>query len=76
MRQSPFLPVPVSPRFDGWTPQRQWAFIKALADTGSATEAAQIAGKSVRSAQKLRRHPLALAPPLPKKGTAKPVEFQ
>jgi hypothetical protein len=59
MTQIPFLPVPRSPRHDGWSPERQWAFDQALADTGSVFQAARIVGKSVRSAQRLRRHPLA-----------------
>lgn len=59
MSQIPFLPVPRSPRHDGWSPERQWAFVQALADTGSVTQAAKIVGKSVGSANALRRHPLA-----------------
>jgi hypothetical protein len=59
MSQIPFLPVPRSPRHDGWSPERQWAFVQALADTGSVTQAAGIVGKSVGSANALRRHPLA-----------------
>lgn len=30
-----FTPVPRKPRHDGWTPERQKAFIAALADTGA-----------------------------------------
>ncbi len=59
MSQIPFLPVPRSPRHDGWSPERQWAFVQALADTGSVSQAARIVGKSVGSANALRRHPLA-----------------
>jgi hypothetical protein len=59
MSQIPFLPVPRSPRHDGWSPERQWAFVQALADTGSVSRAARIVGKSVGSAQRLRRHKLA-----------------
>lgn len=35
-----FTPVPRKPRHDGWTPERQKAFIEALADTGSVSRAA------------------------------------
>ena len=38
----PFTPVPRKPRHDGWTPERQRAFIEALADTGSVTRAAAL----------------------------------
>jgi hypothetical protein len=59
MTQIPFLPVPRFPRHDGWSPERQWAFVQAQANTGSVSQAARIVGKSVRSANALRRHPLA-----------------
>lgn len=59
MSQPDFLPVPLNPRHDGWTPERQWAFVEALADTASVSQAAKIVGMSTRSAHKLRRHPLA-----------------
>jgi len=29
----PFEPVPVRPRHDGWTVEKQYAFIEALAET-------------------------------------------
>jgi hypothetical protein len=51
-------PVPLSPRHDGWTPEKQWRFVEALAATASITQAARMVGMSVRSAQRLRRHPL------------------
>ena len=35
-----FEPVPRKFRHDGWTPERQRAFIAALADTGSVSRAA------------------------------------
>jgi hypothetical protein len=35
MSQKPFLPITVHHRFDGWTPDKQWAFVEALARTGS-----------------------------------------
>jgi hypothetical protein len=37
-----FAPVPRKYRHDGWTPERQKAFIEALADTGSVTRAARM----------------------------------
>ena len=44
-----FTPVPrLKPRHDGWTPERQRAFIEALAATGSVTDAS----KSVNMAPK------------------------
>jgi len=30
----PFTPVPVRARHDGWTVEKQYAFIEALAETG------------------------------------------
>lgn len=44
-------------RHDGWTPARQRAFIAALAETGSVTEAAARVGKSTYGAYALRRAP-------------------
>lgn len=41
-------------RHDGWTPERQHAFITALAETGCVTEAAAAVGMTPRSAYKLR----------------------
>ncbi|OJY71286.1 MAG: hypothetical protein BGP16_11965 [Sphingobium sp. 66-54] len=56
--EHPTLPdhalVPVAPRHDGWTPQRQRAFLEALADSGSVEEAARAVGMSARSAYRLR----------------------
>lgn len=50
-----FTPVPrKSPRHDGWTPDRQRAFIAALADTGSVTSAARRIGLSPSTAYALR----------------------
>jgi len=46
--------VPVRPRHDGWTPERQHAFITALAETGCVTEAAAAVGMTARSAYRLR----------------------
>ena len=47
-------PVPIRARHDGWTPERQEAFITALAETGCVKEAAAAVGKTPRSAYKLR----------------------
>ena len=41
-----FAPVPRKYRHDGWTPERQVAFIEALADTGSVTRAAGMVSMS------------------------------
>lgn len=57
----PFDPVALRTRTDGWTAQRQRAFIEALADTGSVEMAAEQAGVSVQSAYRLRRKPEAAA---------------
>jgi hypothetical protein len=59
MTNHPFSPVPVQPRQDGWTPDRQWKFVEALARTASVTQAARAVRMSPRSAQRLRQHPLA-----------------
>jgi hypothetical protein len=39
-------PVPVAPRHDGWTIDRQRAFLLALAETGCVGHAAKDAGMS------------------------------
>jgi hypothetical protein len=52
-----WVPVRRKVRHDGWSPDRQRAFIEALADRGSVTEAADAVGMSARSAYKLRRSP-------------------
>lgn len=53
-----FTPVPRQrQRFDGWTPERQRAFIEALADTGSPRHAARTVGMTPEGAYLLRRHP-------------------
>ncbi len=48
-----FAPVPVRPRRDGWTVDRQIAFIETLSETGCVTTAARAVGMSARSAYKL-----------------------
>jgi hypothetical protein len=45
-----FSPVPRRYRHDGWTPERQKAFIEALADTGSVSRAAAMANMTPESA--------------------------
>ncbi len=51
-----FRPVPRAKlRDSGWTPERQRAFIEALADTGSVKSAARAVGLSPKSAYDLRR---------------------
>ena len=50
-----FTPVPVRPRHDGWTVERQYAFIEALAETGIVEEACRRVGMSRTSADNLRR---------------------
>ena len=44
-------------RHDGWTPERQRAFIGALADTGSVSRAARYVNMSPEGAYYLRRQP-------------------
>lgn len=50
-----FIPVPVRARSDGWTAERQCAFIAALARTGCVGSAAEAAGMSRETAYRLRR---------------------
>jgi hypothetical protein len=53
-----FNPVPRKvQRHDGWTPERQRAFIAALADTGCVAIAARMVNMSPESAYQLRRQP-------------------
>lgn len=52
-----FVPVPVKPRRDGWTPARQLAFILRLALLGGVAAAARAVGMSRESAYRLREHP-------------------
>lgn len=52
-------PVPRKPRRDGWTPERQRAFIAALAELGCIEHAARSVGISVKSCYQLRRAPKA-----------------
>ncbi len=52
-----FTPVPRNYRHDGWTPERQKAFIEALADTGSVTRAAGMVNIAQANCYALRRAP-------------------
>lgn len=50
-----WVPVLRKPRADGWTPQRQRAFIEELAGCGSVATAARAVGMDASSAYRLRR---------------------
>tara|TARA_B100001179_G_scaffold112388_1_gene80166 strand:- start:28 stop:477 length:450 start_codon:yes stop_codon:yes gene_type:complete len=50
-----FHPVPLCPRSDGWTPQRQANFIGFLAQTGSVLGAARAVEMGRESAYRLRK---------------------
>ncbi|WP_422060106.1 hypothetical protein [Sphingopyxis sp.] len=52
-----WVPVLKKRRKDGWSPDKQRAFIETLADTGSVATAAQTVGMSESSAYRLRRAP-------------------
>jgi hypothetical protein len=52
-----FTPAPTRRRIDGWTAERQRAFIAALAETGCVSEACAEVGITARSAYRLRQHP-------------------
>jgi hypothetical protein len=52
-----FTPVPRKYRHDGWTPERQKAFIGALADTGSVSRAAAMVNMAQANCYTLRRAP-------------------
>lgn len=52
-----FEPVPRKYRYDGWTAERQRAFIAALAETGSVKAAAKRINMSAEGAYYLRRQP-------------------
>jgi hypothetical protein len=52
-----FVPVPVRPRHDGWTPVLQIRFVIGIARGLSPAKAAARIGKTRQSAQALRRHP-------------------
>lgn len=52
-----FTPVPRRYRHDGWTPERQVAFIDALADTGCVDRAARMVNMAQANCYALRRAP-------------------
>ncbi len=52
-----FEPACCRARHDGWTAQRQRAFIEALAECAVVSVAARMVGMSARSAYKLRKRP-------------------
>lgn len=52
-------PVSLRPRWSGWTPDKQIAFVEALSETACVVEAARIVGMSTVSAYALRRLPRA-----------------
>lgn len=54
---APFTPVQLRPRHDGWTAERQIAFIEKLADSGSVEASCRHVGMSRESAYELRRRP-------------------
>ena len=54
---APFMPVPVRARHDGWSVERQIAFLEKLADCGSITSACKHVGMSRESVRQLRRRP-------------------
>lgn len=56
-----FTPVPLRARRDGWTAERQFAYVVALAEFGHGGRAAQAVGMSAQSACRLRRRPGAAA---------------
>ena len=55
------LPILTRPRRDGWSPAVQRRFLEARALTGSPSQAAKAAGRSLQSAYKLRARPGAAA---------------
>ncbi|QIG78684.1 hypothetical protein [Stakelama tenebrarum] len=52
-----FEPVPVRDRHDGWTPDKQTAFIEALAASGCVVHAAEAVGMRPNAAYRLRARP-------------------
>lgn len=56
---SGFEPVRLRRRRDGWTPERQRAFVAALRETKCVLEACRRVGKSPEAAYRLYRHPAA-----------------
>jgi hypothetical protein len=56
-----FEPVPLRPRHDGWTAEKQIRFIEVLAATSCVEEACRRVGMSDTSAYTLRRRPCGAA---------------
>ena len=56
-RQITFTPAELRPRHDGWTAEKQIAFIEALTETACVDEACRRVGMSDTSAYKLRSSP-------------------
>ncbi|MEO7827046.1 MAG: hypothetical protein ABIR60_07895 [Allosphingosinicella sp.] len=52
-----FTPVPLRTRRDGWTPERQFAYLVSLAELGHGRRAAEAVGMTEQSAARLRRRP-------------------
>ncbi|MBS0479205.1 MAG: hypothetical protein JSR79_07895 [Proteobacteria bacterium] len=52
-----WVPVRRTPRFDGWTEEKQRRFIETLADTGLVGAAAKAVGMTRETAYRLRRSP-------------------
>jgi hypothetical protein len=52
-----FTPVAVRARHDGWTPEKQCAFLQALAECGCVVEACRKVGMGTSSAYELRARP-------------------
>lgn len=52
-----FVPVATAPRADGWTTERQRAFIAALSSHGGVAAAAREVGMTPQSARRLRHRP-------------------
>lgn len=52
-----FAPAPLRERQDGWTADRQRAFVTAIADSGCISQACRVVGVSPQSAYRLRHHP-------------------
>jgi hypothetical protein len=51
----PFTPAPAGNRHDGWTPERQRAFIAALSTHGGVAAAARSVGMTPQTARRLRK---------------------
>jgi len=56
-----YTPVTLRARHDGWTADRQRAFLAALSETGCISDACKAAGVTPRSAYRLRARPDATA---------------